>query len=131
MIVHAAKLAQVGELVGSRDVANGRKNRVLDDRPQQHVRAEAGRSIGGFLHEHGRRIVLIAHHELAVLLSNGTASAFEMEQREAVVLRLHLRVIAARHEIGSGQRGELRGPARHRQLAGKDSADERLRRRIR
>src|SRR3989442_1487536 len=49
----------------------------------------------------------------------------------AVARRQPLRVIAARHEIGSGQRGELRGPTRHRQLAGKDSADERLRRRIR
>ena len=54
-----------------------------------------------------------------------------MKQRQAVVLRVDLRVIAARREIGAGERGELRRLARRGQLAREHAADERLRRRIR
>ena len=42
-VVDAAQLRQVGQLVRSGDVTDGRKQRVLHQRPQQHVRAELGR----------------------------------------------------------------------------------------
>ena len=78
-----------------------------------------------------RRKLLIADDEVAVLLADrAPAAAVEMEQREAVVLRVHLRVVAARGQIGAGERRQLDRLARHRQLAREDLADERLRRRI-
>jgi hypothetical protein len=53
-----------------------------------------------------------------------------VEEREAVVLGVNLRVIAACGEIRSGERREPDRLPRHRQLARKHLADERLRRRV-
>jgi hypothetical protein len=38
--IHPAELREVGKLVGAGDVTDGWEQRVLDQRPQQHVRAE-------------------------------------------------------------------------------------------
>jgi len=60
--------------------------------------------------------LLIADDEPAVLLADGAPAlvrAVEMKEREAVVLRVHLRVVAACREVGSRQRRELDGLPRH------------------
>ena len=40
--------------------------------------------------------------KLTVLLADGLAASVQMKQRQAVVLQLHLRVVAARREIRAG-----------------------------
>ena len=93
MGVHAAQLTEIGELVRPRDVTDCWKDGVLHDRSQQHVRAESGGTLVGFLHERCRRVILVADDEAAVFLADSAAPAvtmIEMEQREAVVLLVHL-----------------------------------------
>ena len=66
----------------------------------------AGRSVASWTQRVGR-VVLVADDEPAVLLANGAPRAVEVEQRQAVVLRLDLRVVAARHELGAGSAASL------------------------
>src|SRR4029077_8825839 len=127
VLVHAAQLAEVGEFVGTSHVADRRENRVLHNRKEQDVRAEAGGLRRRLLHERRGGVLLIANHETAVLLANRAAAPLEREQRQAVVLRVHLRVVAARGQIRSGEGGELYRVSRIGQLAGKPLADDRLR----
>ena len=110
VVVHAAELAEVGELVRSGDVADRREERVLDDRAQQHVRAEAGGTFRRLRRPAPPWDTAVADQEAAVLLPDRAPAAIlliRVKQREAVVLRVHLRVIAARREIGAGERREL------------------------
>src|SRR5262249_13009644 len=102
---------------------------VLYHRPQQDIRAETGRPFGRLLDQLRRGELLITDKESAVLLPDGAASAVEVEQRQAVVLRVHLRVITARSQIRSGERSQLDGRPRDRKLAGKDLANKGVRRR--
>jgi hypothetical protein len=125
-MVDAAQLPEIGELVRPGDVADRREDSVLHHWSQQYVRAESGRALGCLLHEGRGGISIVADDETAVLLTDRSPATFQMEEREAVVLRVHLRVIAARCQIRSGERRELDGLARHRQFAGKDLADQRL-----
>ena len=83
--------------------------------------------LGGLPEQRPHRIPLLADDEGAVLLANGAAAPVQMKERQAVVLRVDLRMVAARRQIGSGQRRELRGLPRHRQLAREDAARQRLR----
>jgi hypothetical protein len=53
-----------------------------------------------------------------------------VEEGEGVVLRVHLRVVAARRQIRTSQSGQFDRLPRHRQLAREDLADERFRCRI-
>jgi hypothetical protein len=126
VLVDAAQLAKVGQLVRSRDVAHRREERVLHHGPQQHVGTEPGRLLGRLLHERRCRVRLVADQEAAVLLADGAAAAVEMKERDALIVLMHLRVIAARGEVRSGERRELSGLARHRQLTPEHLADERL-----
>ena len=105
--------------------------RVLHDGTQEDVRAEGGGLVGRLFHERAGRVRLLADDELPVLLANGPAAPVEMEQRQAVVRRLHLRVIPALRQVRAGRSRELHRLARHRQLAGKELGDERFRGRIR
>ena len=126
MIVHAAELPEIRELVRPGDVTDRGEQRILNHRAEQHVRAEAGRPLGGLPEQRPHRIPLLADDEGAVLLANGAAAPVQMKERQAVVLRVDLRMVAARRQIGSGQRRELRGLPRHRQLAREDAARQRL-----
>src|SRR5438093_776966 len=51
MSVDAAQLTQVRQLVRTRHVTDGWEERVLNDGPQQDVRAEPRRPLGGFAHQ--------------------------------------------------------------------------------
>ena len=128
--VDAAQLAEVGELVRAGDVADGREQRVLHDRAEQDVGAEAGRLRRRLLDQRRRRVLLVADDEAAVLLADGAAAAVEVKQRDAVVVPVHLRVVAAGGEIRSGERRQFHRLPRHRELAREHLADQRLRRRV-
>src|SRR5206468_6725757 len=104
---HAAKLAEIRQLIRSRDVTNRRKNRVLDNRPEQHAGTESRWLLRGPFQELCRRIPLVTDHEGTVLLADRSARAIKVEQRQAVVVRVDLRVIAARGQVGASQRGKL------------------------
>src|SRR5439155_21242479 len=87
VLIHAAQLPQIRELVRAGDVADRRKDRVLHDRTQQHVRAEVGGPRRRLLEERRCRKLLIADDESAVLLPNCPPPAIvgiQMEEREAV-----------------------------------------------
>ena len=131
VLVDRLQLSEIRELAGTGDVAGGREERVLHDRTQQHAGTESGGLIAGLL-EHGvDRVALVAHDERAVLLANDATRAVEAEERHAVVLRVDLRVVAARHHVGAGRRREAGRLTGRRQLAHEDARRERLRRPIR
>ena len=99
MLVDALQLAEIGELVRAGDVADRREERVLHDRPQQHVRAEAGGILGGLLHQRGGAVRVLADEKLSVPLANRLTAAVQHEQRDRVVLRLDLRMVAASLQV--------------------------------
>src|SRR6266540_7071705 len=99
MLVDAAQLAEICELVWSGDVADRRKQRVLRHRPQQYVRAEARRPRRRLFEQRGDRVLLVANDKAAVLLADDPAAALEVKEREAVVLGMHLGVVAPRDQV--------------------------------
>ena len=83
--IDPAQLAEIGELVRSRDVTHGGEDRVLDDRPQQHARAERRRPFHGFPRERARGDRLVVDDEAAVASLDGSAAVrIDAEQRDAV-----------------------------------------------
>ena len=101
MAVHPAELGQVRQLVQAGHITDRWEDRVLNDGAQEDVRTESrrlGRRPGS--QDCGRH-ACIAHDELAVLLANRLSPALELKEREAVVPRLDLRVVAPRDQIAA------------------------------
>ena len=113
MLVHAAELSQIRQFVRAGHVADGREDRVLNHGTKQDARAEAGRLLGGALHQALRRVLLVSDRKPAVLLADRAPASVQVKQRHAVVVRrVDLRVIPARGQVRSGERGELDGLSR-------------------
>ena len=128
--VHAAELSEIGQLARACDVTDGRKQRVLHEGTQQHVRAEMSRSGGGFLGERGERPRRVADDRLVAAAADRAARAVEMEERDAVGLRNDLRLVAARREFVTGGCRERCGPPRMAEFACEQVAHQRFGRRI-
>src|SRR5207247_8691891 len=127
MLVYAAELTEIRQLVRSGYVADRREQRVLHDRAEQHVGTEARGPFRSFLHQRRDRITLVADNELAILLTDGEAASLrtlQMEERQAPVVRVYLFVVAARREIGAGERREPHGLTRRGELTREHLAHE-------
>ena len=102
------------------------KQGVLHDRPQQDVGAERRRLLANEIAERVRGQQGVAQGEGAVAQANGPAPPVQVEQRDRVVGRLHLRVVAARRQLRPGRRRQPRRFAAQSQLAVEDRPGERL-----
>ena len=87
MIVDAAKLPEIRQLARTADVGDGREERVLDQRPQQHVRAEMLGRLFALRRSGPAAGTMRRRRGIARRVLDGLASAVEMEQRDAVLLR--------------------------------------------
>ena len=128
--VDLAQLAQVGQLVRPRDVADGREDRILHQRPQQHVGAEVSRLAGGFLGEclQGRRLVANRHPVAGGPMASRAAG--QVKERDSAFVRRDLSVVAGRDERLPGtarQSGRVAGLG---DLGREDAGRQRLGRRI-
>ena len=90
VLVDAAQLAEIGQLVRPGDVTDRREERVLHDRPQQHVRAEVPGTarVARVDQRRCRRRCSPTTNVIAVVLRRMPSIAVEVEQRQAVVLRV-------------------------------------------
>ena len=130
-LVHAAKLSEIREFARAGNVANRRKERVLDERPKQHVRAEEVRRRSGLLGQCLDRKRALAGDEMIALPANGAPRAVEMKERDAVRLGEDLRLMSAGRQRVARGLGERRGSAGGAELAREQVGDERLGRGIR
>ena len=73
VLVDAAQLAEIRELVRSGDITGGREQCVLNHRPQQHARAESGRTDARFLLR-APRLERVSPRTAAVLLTDRAAA---------------------------------------------------------
>ena len=112
--------------MGSGHVGDGGKQGVLHDRPQQDVGAERGRLLAHESAERVRRQQGVAEGEGVVAQANGPALAVQVEQRDRVGGRLHLRVVAARRQLRPGRRRQPRRLAAQSQLPVEHRPGERL-----
>ena len=88
-VVHRTKLGQVGQLVRSGHVADRRKQRVLDDRPQQHVGTEFSRL----------RLHAVAARRRRVGDEDRRPRAIQVKDGRVILLRCHLHVITTRRQL--------------------------------
>ena len=113
VLVDAAKLPEIGELARAGDVTDRRKERVLHDRPEQHVRAEP---LGRLRRPRSRASsavnVVSPTTNWSPCRLIGVRAPSMMEERDAVGLRHDLRRVAARRQRLARRGGERRGASR-------------------
>ena len=93
VLVHLAKLPDVGELARSGHVTDGRKERVLHEGAEQDVRAEPLGRLRELFLEILRAERRLAGHELVALAPDrraGSGRRLDAEEREAISLRRDL-----------------------------------------
>ena len=134
VLVDAAQLAEVRQLVRSGDVTDRREQRVLHDRAQQHVRAEAGRAARWPAATSAGGAKLLVADDEAGRPAGGSARRVRRRggtARGCRPARAPARGSRAPTRSAPASAASLTVSPGRRQLAREHLADERLRRRIR
>jgi hypothetical protein len=86
VLVDALQLSEVCEFVWSRDVTDRREQRVLHQRPQQHIGAEMMRFVPRFLDQRGRGRLPVADDGTAIRDPDWLALIVQIEERDSAAM---------------------------------------------